>query len=1116
MITKISRQTFAVAAVLFFLSAAAGPLQAQEQVKAWKDTLTVPTYLTGRPERNPFFYFGRAYQGAKGPVYPYPMLDTLTDIRRDQAYTALFLENSYVQYCVLPEVGGRIFYAVDKSNGYDFIFRQHVIKPALIGMLGAWISGGAEWNIPHHHRASTFRPVDAVITDNPDGSKTVWAGELELRHRMRWEVGMTLFPNKSVLQVTFRISNRTPLAHSILCWANVAAHATPDYQVIFPPGTEVATFHAKNQFSRWPVSGEVYNGVDYRPATDVSWWKNNPSPTSFFAWDSKEDFLAGYDHGRDSGVVFVADHNLVPGKKFWTWGTGSEGSAWEKILTDSDGPYLELMFGAFSDNQPDYSWCRPYEVKTVKEYWYPIHRMAGVKAANERAALNLEIEPSGRARISLNVTEPLKGTRIVIENSGRVLFEDRADLFPERFYQKEVALPEAASAGLRLRLCDAAGVEVAAYTSAEKKDQPLPKPVAPPPAPADIKTIEELYLTGQRLEQFYNPALEPYPYYQEALKRDPDESRVNTALGRLALKRGLYGEAEACFKRAVSRISKDYTRPRQNEPLYDLGLTLRARGRTAEAADAFNRAAWDAAWEAPSLYQLAELECGQGDFSRALEHIGRSLAGNGLNSRALMLKAVLLQKLGRSAEAEKTTRGLIESDPLDPGPRYFLRVLRAGSSAKDAATLLGDFRLIMRDDVQNYLELASDYASWGLWREAGDVLLSYLETRGQKSPVDPLVYYSLGFYSGKLEQPGEERRWDDLAAAQPPDYCFPFRLEDVEVLRRAEAVNPGDSRAPYYLGNLLFDLQPEAATAEWAKSAALNGTFATVHRNLGLAQARLQNDLPAAVRSLEKAVACDKTDARLFYELDLYSQAAGIPPEKRLAVLQKNHPVVAQRDDALAREVSLLVELGHAAQALDLLRGHHFHVWEGGGEIHGLFVEACLERGQDHFRSGRFKSALSDFEAALEYPQNLEAARPSRGGDYSRVFYFIGTALEALGEKAKAADHYAKASAPERPFSEVTYYQALAWQKLGRADKAASLFAGLEKNARDRLASSEGLEFFAKFGERRLRASVEAQAQYILGLALLGQGREAEAQAAFKKALDLDPELFQVRKFLKG
>ncbi|MBM3312900.1 MAG: DUF5107 domain-containing protein, partial [Candidatus Aminicenantes bacterium] len=524
-------------------------------VRIFEETLVLPTYLVEPAEPNPVFFTGRAYQGAKGPVYPYPLLDRLTDTKRDKAYRAVYLENEYVKICVLPEIGGRIFSAVDKTNNYDFVYRQHVIKPALIGMLGAWISGGVEWNIPHHHRATSFMTVDHALARNPDGSVTAWVGEVELRHRTKWVVGLTLRPGSAVLEVTTRLINRTPLAHSQLAFANVAIHANPDYQVIFPPDVEMATFHGKNQFSRWPVSTEVFNGQDYRAGADVSWWKSHARPTSFFAFEAKGDFLAGYDHGRQAGVVFVGDSRFVPGKKLWTWGTGAEGKLWESILTDADGPYAELMIGAFSDNQPDYSWAQPFETRSVTQYWYPLRGTGGVKAANAEAAANLALE-DGRLRLGLYAPRATTGARLVVRAGGRSLVDEIADLDPGRPFRKDIPV----RAGTREEDCELAffgrdGRLILKYLPPKKKNPPLPPPVAPPPAPKDVPTVEELYLAGLRLEQFYNPALEPYPYYEEALRRDPGDYRVNTALGLLDLKRAMYGQAAEHLGRAVERAT---------------------------------------------------------------------------------------------------------------------------------------------------------------------------------------------------------------------------------------------------------------------------------------------------------------------------------------------------------------------------------------------------------------------------------------------------------------------------------------------------------------------------------------------------------------------------------
>ena len=119
----------------------------------------IPTYLSGPPDPNPMFFFGKQSQGAEGRIYPYKLYDNLTNQKSDKIYHRVYLENEYVKISILPEIGGRLFSAVDKTNNYDYIYQQHVIKPALIGLTGAWISGGIEWNIPHHHRASTFIPV---------------------------------------------------------------------------------------------------------------------------------------------------------------------------------------------------------------------------------------------------------------------------------------------------------------------------------------------------------------------------------------------------------------------------------------------------------------------------------------------------------------------------------------------------------------------------------------------------------------------------------------------------------------------------------------------------------------------------------------------------------------------------------------------------------------------------------------------------------------------------------------------------------------------------------------------------------------------------------------------
>ncbi|MGC9086651.1 MAG: DUF5107 domain-containing protein [Thermoproteota archaeon] len=1089
----------------------------ESSVSVREEIVEIPTYVVGEPERNPLFYTGRAYQGAQGHVYPYPMMDKLTDICESKKYRAIVLENKYIQVVVLPEVGGRIFSAADKTNNYNFFYRHHVIKPALIGMLGAWISGGVEWNLPHHHRATTFMPVDYTLQENLDGSKTIWVGEIELRHRMKWIVGITLHPNKSYLEVTVKLFNRTPFAHSFLYWANPAVHASPEYQVIFPPGTEFATYHGKNQFTHWPISQEVYTGVDYR-GVDISWWRNHPAPTSFFAWNYKDDFFGGYDHAKKAGVVYFANHYIAPGKKVFLWGNGSEGRMWEKILSDGDGPYLELMAGAYSDNQPDYSWIQPYEVKIVKQYWYPIREIGGLKNANLEAAVNLEINDN-KAIIGVITTSERKNVKVVLKTKEKIIFEQKVDISPEKPFVREVFLPyEVGEENLILSLFSSSDQELISYQTVKKEKAPMPKPVEPPQDPKRIKTIEELYLTGLRLEQFYNPVIDPYPYYEEALKRDPGDYRVNVALGILYCKRGLFKEAEAKLRVALERVTKNYTTPKDGEAYYYLGVALKYQEKYDEAYDVFYKATWYYAWSTAAYYSLAEIACIKRRFQEALEHVDNALTTNILCTKALSLKATILRKIGMLEEAENIALKALSIDPLDFWAENELYLIKRQKGLNEEATIeLMTLGRKMRGNVQSYLELATDYANCGLWDEAIEVLSRCVNHPSKRVSNFPMVYYYIGYFFEKKGNIEEARKYYSLGSTMPTDYCFPFRLEEIKILQSAAKHNLKDSKIPYYLGNIYRYLdRPDEAIKEWERSKELDSNFSIVHRNLGLEYFRTRNDLSKAIECLENAITCNKQDPRLYYELDRLYEIAGVKPERRLTLLKNNHEIVCQRDDALSREILLYVQVGDYDKAIDLLKTHHFHVWEGGGEIHDVYVDAYLLRGLTKFSTGKYEEALKDFMLALEYPENLEVGKPYYGGRFSQIYYFIGLSYEQLGHAKEATAFYEK-SALENvgTWSDLRYYQGRSLLKLGRKKEAEEIFDGLIKYANERLNTNVSLDFFAKFGEKVHEQAMRAEAYYLLGLGYLGKGDKMKAKAEFEKAIELNTYHIWAKIYLK-
>jgi tetratricopeptide (TPR) repeat protein len=1099
------------------------PIAAASPVRAWEEKIVIPTYLAGDPEPNPMFYFGRQSQGAQGPVYPYPLYDSLTHKKVDKSYRIVYLENEYIRIGILPEIGGRIFEGVDKTNNYNFIYRQHVIKPALIGLIGAWISGGVEWNIPHHHRATTFLPVQYRIEENADGGKTVWVGELEIRQRMRWAVGYTLHPGKAYLEASVRILNRTPVVNTMLCFANLAVHTNENYQVIFPPSTQFGVFHGKREFTDWPIGHGHYAGADFTKGVDVSWYKNHTQANSIFAWNYQDDFFAGYDHGKQAGTMSVADHNIVPGKKFWTWGSGPRGRMWDHILTDDDGPYIELMTGAYSDNQPDYSWLQPYETKSFTMNWYPFRDIGGVKKANLQAAVNLDVSAGRTAHLGFYTTSAHPAAVVKLAAGSRVLLEETVAIDPGKPYVKQVAMPAGiAESDLRASI-SADGRELVAYTPVQLAPAATPKAVTPPPAPHEVKTNEELYLIGLRAEQFHDPAIDPLAYWEEALRRDAGDTRVNTSMGIDCFKQARFADAERYLRRALERLTDRYTTPKDAEATYYLALTLQAEGRPDEAFPLFYKATWNLAWRAAGYYSLAEIATGRGDFADALNYADRSLEFNALNIRALNLKAAILRHLGRPAEAlEVLSTAHRTTDPLDS--RSMAERWLADKTPENSETLTGT----LNQHPQNAAEVAAEYLNAGLWQDGTDVLRAAVAAAPDPEAVPAMNEYYLGYMAARLGHADQAAEYYRQGARMRPDYVFPFQYEAIPVLRAAMAANPKDARAPYYLGNLLFDWQPDEAVKLWRSSAALDPSFAIVHRNLAIAESHRKsgNSLKNAIAELEKAVALPHPNALHFGELDELYEAAGVAPEKRLALLEKNQDVVSQRDETLAREIALKLTLGKYDDAIALLTGREFAVWEGGTlNVAQYWSDAHLLRGRRHLDAKQFREALADFEAARQIPTNLPSDRISPDDRLSETEYWMGIAYEGLGDSAHAQEAWKKASdrpgltaglarrafgvSPERIDR---YYQALACEKLGRQSEAETIFrALLDLGTQAVRVEPVDPASGASAAELIVRRRSQAAARYIAALGCLGLQDRATGRQKLMEALAMSPDDLEAR-----
>ena len=1067
-------------------------LNSLAQTRIWQEEITLPTYLVGDADPNPRFYDGRVTQGAQGRVYPYAMSDVLLQEKEDKVYDIIYLENDYVKISVIPELGGRIFTAVDKSNQYDFFYRQHVIKPALIGTLGEWVSGGSEWNFPHHHKATTMKTMDYLMEEHDDGSATLWLAETERRHRFRITLSIRLYADRSYVEMGVNPYNPTPFVNSFLYFANPAVHVDSTYQVIFPPNVAWVTQHAKREFIQWPVANGHYGGKTYEDM-DISWWKNLASPVSFFAWNESQDFFAGYDHGKKAGVAYVANHHTAPGMKFFTFGSGEEGKAWDKRLTDSDGPYLELMAGVFSDNQPDYSWSQPYESKMATQYWYPVRDMGGMEYANENGAVHLDVSAFPKVSIRLNTTSAHSGAFARLSSGEEELWSGKVDLSPAEPWSTELEVPEG---------IDSKSLEFAAfaedssllmeYSPVQPAPLEMPQKVSPPQSPEEIASVEELYLAGLRIDQFYNAQVDPMAYYKAALEKDPGNYAVNVQLGILACKGFRWEEAKSFLSTAVERITSNHTRPKDGEAWYYLGIALRELGEGSKAYDAFYRSSWSQAWHASSYYQLAEMDCQEGDYSKALDHINRSISTNFSNLKARNLKTVIHRKSGQKDDALLVARYLSMENPLDLISRNELRILEASS----AEELLS----ITRGEVESIIEMAAAYGNWGCPEEANE-LLSLLDVSiNENGSSYPMLYYYMAYNFQEMGDVEKSGAYLELAAGKPSDYCFPYRMESLPVLEFAINRNPGDGNAYYYLGNMLFDHQPLRAKAAWEKAAELDFSNPVLYRNLGWAYEKVDGDYEEAIESYLIALELSK-DPRVLYELDLLLERANVDILTRESLFDQNVAIAKKRVDALMRQVLVYVQAERYDEAIDLLQNNYFYRWEGGNEIRYSYEDAHQLRGLEVLSSGKAKKALPYFEAALEYPENLEEGRPEFNMRFARSYYYLGLAFEEMGELEKAMDYYRLAADEPTRGSEFLYYNYLAHRKLSEnveAEASAEQLVELSEGG-------DGSRFFAKFGGQMSPEMKDAEELYMTGLSLLVTEQKDEAKSSFEKAVQLNP-----------
>ncbi len=1028
------------------------------KVKVWEEQTIIPTYKVGRPDKNPMFLEKRVYQGSSGRVYPHTVTDKIYDEKEDREYTALFLENDFIKIMVLPELGGRIQRATDKTNGYDFVYYNHVIKPALVGLAGPWISGGIEFNWPQHHRPSTFDPVDYTYRENDDGSATVAVGEIENMFETKCTAEFTLYPDRTYIEIKVQIFNRTNIPQTFLWWANPAVSVNDNTRTIFPPDVTAVMDHGKRDVSTFPIAKGTYYKVDYSKGVDISRYKNLPVPTSYMAAESDDDFVGGYDDGVQAGILHIADHHISPGKKQWTWGCGDFGKAWDRNLTDSDGPYVELMTGCFTDNQPDFSWLAPMEERRFTQYFMPYQKLGTVHNATKDLAIHIE-----NSKAALYATGNIGEISVkLISNSATN--EKILNMGPTDYI--ELDIDDSGKSGIEV--FKDGHLYLSYYTDSKKKD--VPSPATPPSLPEDCETNEDLYLYGLHIEQYRHATYNPDYYYIEGLRRDKYDSRINNAYGLRLFKQGRFKDAQIHFERAISRLTRSNPNPYDSEAYCNLGLCLMYQGELASAYNAFYKSAWSSSCQESAFYHMACICSRNGNYTVALEHIEEALIKNSRNYKALNVKVYLLDKTGRYKEAERLACDILKSDSLNYLAKLYL-----------------DKKITVNDNTA--VELAIEMHYCGNTEGAVELL------KNQNSNY-PLVYYYLAYYTG-------DGKYLERARGLSPFGCFPHRLEDIFVLDNEHAADR------YYLGCLYYDKRRyDDAIKCFEYSCEKNPDFPTAHRNLALLYYNKRHDVKKAVIEMEKAFSHDESDMRVLLELDNLYKLIGALPQKRLEFLEKHIDKIEYRDDLYLEYISLLNLTGRPQLAYEKIMSRKFHPWEGGeGKVPAQYIMSlCMIGGEQALLK------------TLTYPENLGEGKLYNSQE-NLQYFLLGKATGKREYFEKASIGLCEPNRAvfynDQP-PETIFCQGMALLELGKINEANSRFDSLISYGNEHKNDEIKIDYFAvslpefTVFDADLNKNNYIHCLFMEALGYLGKGEKSVAERKFDELFKLNPSNSQV------
>lgn len=960
------------------------PASSLAEVEVWEGTVTIPTY-PWEDDVNPKFWALESGPGlsttVKGSItYPYTMQDHLSRTKVDRTYKALFLENKYLKVICLPELGGRLHSVVDKAKGEEMFHLNDVIKPGMIAMRGAWISGGVEWNSgPHGHTVTAVSPVNAVTGQGRGGSAFIEISNREKLFRTRWIVRVTLHPGRSYLDEKIRIVNPTDGFHPYYFWNCTAFPCREGTRFIYP--MTLGTDHNAREFFKWPV----------HEGKDLTWLKNYETYQSVFAVDCSYDFFGAYDVDADRGIVQAANHHQLPGKKAWTWGTWDFGLTAQQNLTDDDGPYIEVQSGPLP-TQSDYGMLTPHKEIAWQEWWYPVHGLGdGFEFANTDLAVQTT-RTDGNLELRLLATGEFPGATCYVSHDGLDFPPTRVDLSPAKVGL--VSLDQAGKAPVEVVVKAADGAVLAEFTT------PLPIPVVHPPDPSKFEekpdealTVHQKYLKGRAFDRATNRQ-EARRYYELALDEDPGHVLSLRSLAVLDAEAGLYADAIPRLEEALDRDGDD------GLSWFYLGVCHLRRNEVREALHCGFQSARCPGTDCIGYDLAGRAYMRLGERAKAVDTLRAAFQSpaSDLRVRDHWILAYYIDRAASQTLPNFT--GIIRQEPSSVIPR----ALVALGSKEEMDRFVGWARDVLGEHEFEMLETCLVFAELGLFKQAARLLSAACVEAVPEAERSPLSLYYLAYFASQAGNDDLARESLKQAAGISRDFVFASRPEAVDVFEYAIAQNPNDASAHLHLGNLLAGLgRVDEAVPHWRKAADVNPKLSIAFRNLGLAAASLDGDLAKAAEAYGKAITARPGDQTLYRDL----AEILIADEKRpqaIDVLVRMPVEGTRRADVTIMLAQAYFDEKRYTDTLDLLESTPYFVhWEGQDVTWVVFNKAHVARGRKRLNAGDAKSALADFEAALTYPANLGVGRSNQPPE-AAAQYWRGMALKALGRAAEARD----------------------------------------------------------------------------------------------------------------